>query len=73
MRTCRFCGESGDRLVKYEVRHYAHGGCLLDARGRTVFGSLSLNALENFPYFAAKDRGMEDALMAEVERREPRR
>lgn len=33
-RTCRFCGQSAHagRLVKYEVRHYAHADCYLDRK-----------------------------------------
>ena len=33
-RTCQFCHKDGSiaDLVKYGVRHYAHGRCLLDAK-----------------------------------------
>jgi hypothetical protein len=38
-RTCQFCRKTGDvsvrprTMVKYGVRHYAHGPCLVEAKG----------------------------------------
>ena len=29
LRTCRICKEQDDNLLKYDVRHYGHYGCLL--------------------------------------------
>lgn len=65
MNTCRFCGgcESHNDLIKYGVRHYAHAKCGLQAKGAAFFDSLHDWQIRNFPYFAAKDAGLEGELM----------
>jgi hypothetical protein len=48
-------------LVKYGRRHYAHHACYLDA-GKEL-ADLPTHAIESFPYFMLKERG----LLVEVE------
>lgn len=57
-RTCRFCGESAPdgELVKYEVRHYAHHACYLDA-GKPLRGLWAWQ-IHQFPYALLKARGL---------------
>lgn len=76
MNTCRFCkdwheGKYG--LVKYGVRHYAHADCGLKAKGSAFFDLLSDWQLNQFPYFAAKDCGLDASLVEKIRsRNEPR-
>jgi hypothetical protein len=65
MNTCRFCkNHDQDQLVKYGVRHYAHAKCGLKAMGAAFFDRLTPWQATQFPYFAAKDAGLEQALIA---------
>lgn len=59
-RTCRFCGEIvfDDHSVKYEVRHYAHFKCYLDA-GKPL-SALHEWQRAQFPYRLLKERGLLD-------------
>lgn len=68
-RTCRFCGkdEAQRDLVKYEVRHYAHPMCLLDARGADAFvASLSAWQLGQLPAKFVRDSGLTAAVDAKM-------
>jgi hypothetical protein len=60
--TCRFCQkssfDSGDDMVKYGVRHYAHFRCYLDA-GKSL-DDLAAWKVGQFPFFLLKDRGLLD-------------
>lgn len=61
MATCRFCGDWKDQMmVKYNVRHYAHFRCYLDA-GKSL-SDLYAWQVRQFPYKLLKERG----LLAEV-------
>ncbi len=46
-RDCAFCHESEDEryLVHYSTRRYAHGPCLLKAKGREAVDALLLTQL----------------------------
>jgi hypothetical protein len=69
MSTCRFCkGSDEHMMVKYEVRHYAHAKCGLEAKGVAFFAYLTdWQCYAQFPYMAAVDAGPE--FVAELERR----
>lgn len=60
--TCRFCRrtslDSGNDMVKYGTRAYAHFKCYLDA-GKTL-DPLSAWKVGLFPYFLLKERGLLD-------------
>lgn len=69
LTTCRFCGEwshSGDRMVKYGVRHYAHFACYLDA-GKSL-ADLHDWQIAEFPYLLLKERGLRPVADAAIER-----
>jgi hypothetical protein len=71
MSTCRFCkqGEGGDhyRMIKYEVRHYAHADCGLKAKGVEFLAHLTDWQCTQFPYLAAHEAG--PAVVEELDRR----
>jgi len=58
--TCRFCKksslDSGDDMVKYGTRAYAHFKCYLDA-GKTL-DPLHAWQVGQFPYMLLKERGL---------------
>jgi hypothetical protein len=59
MSTCRFCKEDSGTLLKYEVRHYAHAKCLLDAKGAAAFDYFLPWQLENqWPYLPIVKAGL---------------
>jgi hypothetical protein len=68
-RICRFCKKSEDssRLLKYEVRHYAHAKCGLAAQGVAFLDHFTDWQCTQFPYFAALGHGVET--LAELMRR----
>lgn len=70
MSTCRFCRGQEGSMVKYGVRHYAHGRCGLQAQGEAFFDNLTDWQCTQFPYFAAKDFGLEKVLEARCARHE---
>lgn len=62
MPTCRFCKERRAKMVKYEVRHYAHYDCYL-AAGKKL-ADLNAWQVAQFPYRLLK----EHCLINEAER-----
>lgn len=54
--TCRFCKKSEAGLLKYNVRHYAHPRCYIDA-GKSL-AELRPWQLKSFPYFLLKEKGL---------------
>lgn len=69
MSQCRFCEDRSQRLVKYNVRHYAHFKCYLDA-GKAL-SDLHAWQIAEFPFRLLSDRGLEAeafASLAEVSR-----
>jgi hypothetical protein len=68
MATCRLCKARGDsategRLIKYEVRHYAHAACALRKWGDAFFDRITpWQASHQFPYMVAKRMGHAEAL-----------
>lgn len=67
MNTCRFCKEYGNNLLKYEVRHYAHAKCLLDAKGARAFDYFSRWQLERqWPFIPVVEAGLEAAFRARL-------
>jgi hypothetical protein len=60
MPTCRFCKswEDEDDMVKYEVRHYAHFDCYLDA-GKKL-SDLWAWQINLFPHRVLKKHGLLD-------------
>lgn len=69
-RTCRFCKRMETSLLKYGVRQYAHGNCLLAAKGTETFDLLPLAELNRFPYFVAKEYGLLAALESAIAQKE---
>jgi hypothetical protein len=67
IQTCRFCKkadwEDARPMVKYGVRHYAHGECYL--RAGKPLAALSDYQVGKLPYFTLKELG----LLADVETR----
>lgn len=65
---CRMCGLGEEakpgRLLKYGVRHYGHGACLLRKFGVRTFEMLPFTELRRFPASAADEAGLFPALMA---------
>jgi hypothetical protein len=68
-RTCRFCHKGGNRLVKYEVRHYAHTECLVNARGEEFLLTLAPGAISNVEAFKISEATREALLSKLPERR----
>lgn len=76
MATCRFCrGGDDDDLVKYGVRHYAHGRCLfvnrrneLDRKAGVlaILNALPIAALNDFRPLMDFDDESQVGTMAEV-------
>jgi hypothetical protein len=67
MSTCRFCKEYGDNLLKYEVRHYAHAKCLLDAKGAAAFDFFHRWQLEHeWPYGPIVKAGLQKEFEARL-------
>lgn len=66
MSTCRFCGDSDGRLIKYGTRHYAHPHCGLEKFGAKFFDRLGKCELENFPYLPAFRVGLGDELVRRI-------
>lgn len=62
MNTCRFCKTSGEPLIKYGVRHYAHARCMLTVWGADTWDRLHLWQLENFPFRIAQRAGLGQSL-----------
>ncbi len=60
MNRCRFCkNDSQSQLVKYEVRHYAHAKCLIEAKGAAAFDYFTAWQLEaQFPYMPVVKAGL---------------
>jgi len=54
---CRFCRDRSQRLVKYNVRHYAHFKCYLDA-GKKL-SDLHAWQVGEFPFKLLKEHGLE--------------
>lgn len=44
-RSCRLCHKQDERLLKYEVRHYAHTDCYLTAYGFEALLELPVGSL----------------------------
>lgn len=57
---CRFCGkhDHGDRLVKYGVRHYAHGPCLVKHRGVDAIAALHAWKIARLPVLLMQKAGV---------------
>lgn len=68
--TCRYCKSQSGRMVKYEVRHYAHHACWMKKWGSAGFGMLHLWQLRQFPYLVAKELGLLPALEAMIRLKE---
>lgn len=66
MSTCRFCKNWKGEMVKYEVRHYAHFECYLDAGKKLE--DLHDWQIGKFPYRLIKARGLEAIALAAHER-----
>jgi hypothetical protein len=64
---CRFCGKTGEDLVKYGVRHYAHAKCGLAREGVKFLDRLPLAELESFPALATSEFGLFETFMEKVE------
>jgi hypothetical protein len=64
MSTCRVCKqpERDAALIKYGVRHYAHPRCALAKWGARFFLRLTPWQCTRFPYFVAREFGVQDAL-----------
>jgi len=71
MNTCRFCKEqTTDHLIKYGVRHYAHARCGLKAQGAAFLDNLTDWQCGQFPYFVAKEFGLEGVIETRYARAE---
>ncbi len=57
---CRFCGkhDRDDALVKYGVRHYAHGPCLATHRGVDAIASLHAWQIARLPVLLMQKAGV---------------
>ncbi len=63
MNTCRFCKRTSyehgaGELVRYGVRHYAHGPCLYRARGLASIVRLPRWMIEQLPVFLMQREGV---------------
>lgn len=70
IRTCRFCKEQDENLIKYNTRHYAHAACGLKVQGAAFLDNLSDWQCTRFPYFPAKAAGVLTVLEKRIERYE---
>lgn len=72
MTTCRLCGEgasherSRGKLIRYNVRHYAHADCALERWGEAFFPRLRDWPLKQFPVLNAERAGLLAALETEI-------
>lgn len=70
IRVCRFCRGSETRLLKYDVRHYAHTDCFLREKGFKRLMELPVGALANVRV-GALTRQQLQAVMERLDMRHP--
>ena len=76
MTTCRLCREGAahertrGKLIRYNVRHYAHADCALARWGGGFFQRLRDWPLKQFPVLNAARAGLLTALETEIATRE---
>lgn len=64
---CRFCGkhDHDDALVKYGVRHYAHGPCLATHRGVEAIAALHAWQIAQLPVMLMGRAGVSFSMLEE--------
>ena len=65
---CRFCDkhDHDDALVKYAVRHYAHGPCLATHRGVEAIASLHAWQIAQLPVLLMRKAGVSPEKLEEL-------